>query len=233
MNFDIRHLLRSLRSDCKSDAGTQAPDELIDYSAIVTPLSRITRDGRAIHSNEEFGYAKFFQQLLHEFLGDNPGIEERDNCIAGLSILLCIYMRQTHALNPDWRPEEVFLDIASQDDIRTLESELRNVPAIFVDGEKVPDFAQLPMFHRPIPLTDAALSGFINRRIAPHFPIEVEPHEFEGVEFVDDIEPTIRKVNRNEIGPLESDPLNDFDEYYREFFDNEDRYVDNSGEDED
>lgn len=225
MNFDIRHFLRSLRHNRGANDKPQAPNALMDCSAVVKPLSCITRNGRALHSDEEYGYAGFIGDLAHEYLGDDPTEADKDACIAGLMIFNVMVMRKTAEIAPDWRPEEFLIDIASQDAIRELGSEMANIPAQSVDGELVPDFAQLPMFHRPIPVSDAVLRGFISRRIAPFFPLQSEFPDLGDVEIVNN-ESSVRKVNLNDLGPLETDPLDDFDEFYSEFFDNEDGYLD-------
>lgn len=232
MKFNILHFIKSLRTDRCSDKTNNIPDALADYSEIVRPLSRITRDGRALRSEETYSSATFIGDLLHEFLGDDPEPAAKDCCIAGLSILLVMTLKHIPVSAPDWLPEETFLDIASQDAIRELVRELQNIPAQFHDGEMIPNFAQLPLFHDRIPLTNEAVKGFIQRRIAPTFIPEQPSLDVDEVEILDDDESSTRKVNLNEVGPLETDPLDDFDEFFAEFFVNEHKYLDENDDDE-
>lgn len=231
MKFSLDQFRQSLRQDRHN---THAPDGIEDFSEIVQPLMRITRDGRALHSNDEFGFADFMSNLLDEFLGESPDEESRDRCIAGMSVFVSIILQQIAIIAPDWRPEEMLLDCTGQSDIRRIIDLLRTVPVSREGSQLVPDFAQLPFFHNAIPLDDFALEGFIKRRIAPAFMND------DGSRFTQDDQNELTKsfsssewVNITDLGELETDALDGFDEYYDEFFGNENKYLPNTGDDSD
>lgn len=226
MNFDINDFVRSLRDDRHDDVTPSIPDQLLDYSDVIAPLSVITRHGRALHSDNEYSFAEFISTLLHEYLGEDHDSENLQRCIAGLSILLVTVMRSIATIAPDWRAEELLLDCASQSAIRECMDILRATPATQTSERLTPNFSQLPLFQRPIPMTQEALQGFITRRIAPYFSM-LDDDDL-GIDQEDDTQTTskgTRKVNLNDLEPLEADPLNDFNEFYREFFKNEDEYL--------
>ena len=212
----IHDVIDSLLNDLHDDTHPVIPDATIDLSRIVDTLRTLSKDGRAVWSDEEYSIGRMLGRLLDAYIPDEPTEENLVDAILGMSILIGRILRTVPALLPGISIEEFLIDPADQDDLIALGRIMTATPVITEPGGHMrPNIAQLPVFHAPIPLTEEAINGFIERRIAPY---DVDLPE--GT-------PLLTAVEIVDIpGPMEdwiSDPLNGFDEFFDAYWDEDEQ----------
>jgi hypothetical protein len=216
-NFNLRSFIDSLMKNEEITHEPLAPHALVNMSHLVTPLRVITKEGRALNSTEEYSVGQLIGNVLNAYISAEPTEQQKDECIAGLSLLVALLMRSVPASQPDTTIEEFLIDATSQDELIKLARLFSAAPASINDkGSLVPDFAQFPIFHNPLELTDAAIDGFIQRRIAA--PLEDAP----SYEEVNEMMKSARIVKLSDLDldgqELIADALNGFDEFYEIYF---------------
>ena len=216
-NFNLRNFIDSLMKNEETTHEVIAPDALVNMSHLVTPLRVITKEGRALDSTEEYSVGNLIGNVLNAYISTEPTEQQKDECIAGLAILVALLMRSVPASQPDTTIEEFLIDSTSQDELIKL-SRLFSATSASIDdnGSLVPDFAQFPIFHNPLELTEAAIDGFIQRRIAT--PLEDAP----SYEEVNEIMKSARIIKLSDLEldgqELIADAMNGFDEFYEIYF---------------
>lgn len=216
-NFSLRNFIDSLMKNEDIAHEPIAPDALVNMSHLVTPLRVITREGRALDSTEDYSVGNLIGKLINAYISAEPTDQQKDECIAGLAILVALLMRSVPTSQPDTTIEEFLIDATSQDELIRLARLFNTTPASINDeGSLVPDFAQFPIFHNPLELTGAAIDGFIQRRIAT--PLEDAP----SYEEVSELMKSARIVKLSDFDldgqELIADALNGFDEFYEIYF---------------
>ena len=216
-NFNLRDFIDSLMKNEETTHEVTAPDALVNMSHLVTPLRVITKEGRALDSTEEYSVGNLIGNVLNAYISAEPTEQQKDECIAGLAILVALLMRSVPASQPDTTIEEFLIDATSQDELIKLARLFSATPASIDDnGSLVPDFAQFSIFHNPLELTEAAIDGFIQRRIAA--PLEDAP----SYEEVNEIMKSARIIKLSDLEldghELIADALNGFDEFYEIYF---------------
>ena len=216
-NFNLQNFIESLMKNEETTHEVIAPDALVNMSHLVTPLRVITKEGRALDSTEEYSVGNLIGNVLNAYISAEPTELQKDECIAGLAILVALLMRSVPASQLDTTIEEFLIDATSQDELIKLARLFSATPASIDDnGSLVPDFAQFPIFHDSLELTEAAIDGFIQRRIAA--PLEDAP----SFEEVNEIMKSARIIKLSDLEldgqELIADALNGFDEFYEIYF---------------
>jgi hypothetical protein len=131
---------------------------------------------------------------------------------------------------PDTTMEEFLIDAANQDRIIRLARSFAAAPLTFDPaGQPQVDIAQFPIFHEPVPLTEEAIHGFIQRRIVG--PLESISQE-EDCDEVEEIRPNIRiDISDIDQSELVADAMNGFDEMYQAHYESEHPDEDDDSED--
>lgn len=216
-NFNLRNFIDSLMKNEEVMREATSPDALVNLSHLVSPLRVITKEGRALDSTGEFSVGNLIGNVLNTYISAEPTEQQKDECIAGLAILVALLMRSVPASQPDTTIEEFLIDATSQDELIKLARLFSATPAsVNNKGSLVPDFAQFPLFHNPIELKEAAIDGFIQRRIAT--PLEDAP----SYEELNEIMKSARIIKLSDFDldgqELIADALNGFDEFYEIYF---------------
>ena len=225
MNHYFSKLITSLLNDRFDIDAPRIPDGVCDVSAIIAPLKEVTRNGRALRSNEPYHAAEMVERIVKAYTGDEPTLESLTNALFGMSIFAVLVMRAACAIHPDMTPEEIIMDAADTVLIDQLAAEASALECfVGPDGEMIPNIASLSIFAESTPISMAAIHGFIRRRLTPHLPYyfadgaddensDVAPQQpltGEGTrtyEFVDD------ETMKNST----ADPLEGFDEMLERF----------------
>lgn len=239
MSLTFAQLMRSLRNDRPDPESPSAPDGLSDISSILAPLIKLGANGRALHSNKEYSMAGFIVDLVDHITGTDIETltpDDLDRTATTLIFVLTLVFRAVEDMHPDTTVEEVVMVAMSQDKMRDLATILTATPFRYAQHDCIdPDVAHLPMFSRATPITDERLAGFVKRHIAPIMqrltdgPRKANPGDNPDVDEVD--EPRAGGTPEVDLSDLSedemtADPLNGFDEFDDEFFDNEDLYLD-------
>lgn len=216
-NFKLRDFIVSLTKTHDTSAESTVPDVLVELSRLVVPLREITKEGRALDSTEEYAVGNLIGDVLNAYISTEPTDQQKDECIAGLSILIAILLRTIPYSWADTTIEEFLIDATSQDELIKLSRQFNAAPAtIDNNGEILTDFAQFSIFHNPIALTQEAIDGFIQRRIVT--PLEEAPSD----EQINEMMKSARIVKLSDFETngreLIADPLNGFDQFYDVYF---------------
>ena len=227
MEFSLNDIIKSLLNDRSSLADPITPDGVEDFSFIVDALLPITKEGRALRSDAEYGVAQFYGQFLSALLPTNPMNQDYEKAIMSLILLLENVITTVCDRYGDTSYEEILIDAANQDSLRAQSKELSAVPIrINADESVSPLFGLLHLFADARPITDKMRDGYVIRRWLPFVtPSEGEQTGEQTVEATPDADPP-RKVNLSELGDLVADANNGFDDYDAFYFDNQDRYHD-------
>jgi hypothetical protein len=161
----LTDIVDSLLNDRYDDDAPLIPDGTLDLSSVITKLSSLSHNGRAVWSDENYSLGQMLGRLLAAFTPENPTTEDHVEAILGLSILLARCLRTIPTLLPSMSIEEFLLAPADQDDLHALGRILACTPVVTVNGHQRINLAQLPVFHNPIPLTQDMIEGFLDRRI--------------------------------------------------------------------
>lgn len=227
MRIDLATFISSLLDDRFSIEEPRIPDGLCDLSCLVDPLVPITRRGRALSSNEEYAHATFIGELLARLFPREATREQLEDGIIALIFVFQLTVDTAVELHGDTTTEELLMMALNQDSIRDLKRILGATPYTeHQDNELRPNIASLPMFANARPVTDAMISGFIRRHLAPHLP---------AMFAADDApEPTTDgtdRPNKNirfseledvpNLDDLEADSLEGWDEIHEHFMDNQ------------
>jgi hypothetical protein len=225
VDFSLKDITESLLNDRSSLADPIIPDGVMDFSHLGDGLLAITRDGRALRSDVEYGVAEFFGRLLNGLLPPSPTTRDFERAILSLIILLGDVLNTVCTRYGDTSYEEILIDAANQDLLRARLTALSAVPIrIKPDGSVVPLFGLVDLFFGAHPITDKMRDGYVLRRWLPFVTTSEEDQEAEPiVEEAPDIKPP-RKVNLSDLGDLVADANNGFEDYDKFYFDNQDRY---------
>jgi hypothetical protein len=225
MQFSLNDFIKSLLNDRSSLADPIIPDGVVDLSFIIDPLLTITKEGRALRSDVEYGVTNFYGQFLSGLLPANPTKQDYEKAIMSLVLLLDNVITTVCDRYGDTSHEEILIDAANQDTLRAQSKELSAVPIrINPDESATPLFGLLHIFAAARRITDKMRDGFVARRWLPFVTSsEGEQIDDQIVEAAPDAEPP-RIVNLSELGDLVADANNGFEDYDEFYFDNQDRY---------
>lgn len=234
MKNEFENIIASLQSDNGGEDLISTPDGVTDISRIVRSLKSITKDGRAVKSDEPGALIAMFGNWINrEFIERTD--EVKDRCIAALIMLFMLTFRAVQNIKPDLCPEEVLMEACDQMRLESIAvdmeaTEYQNVS----NGEIAIAYFQHEIFHRAFTVDDLVKHSFNRRRITPsHYSMLNEPVEFnisiveEGevknteIESDDSVSAEssgCRKVNLSDFEGLTADPLNGFDDFYEYFF---------------
>ena len=226
MDNEFQKMIKELCGINESGEALGAPDGIIDASSMINHLKYLTKDGRPVKSDEQSALLKMFGEwFAHDF--GNGTVEDLISCIRSLVMLNILQSREIQKLKPDVCPEEILMEVCSQDVLKKLAKDME-VTAYRLDesGEISIDYFGHEVFHAPFVIDDLVKHSFIRRKITPSFYIEdTEPEfSFEVVEAEENetqnkVErPASRKVNLNDFENLTADPMNGFEEFYEEFW---------------
>jgi hypothetical protein len=215
-HFTAQDIIDSLLNDRHDNVTPVIPDGLIDLSPIAHTLRTLSKDGRALHSNENYSIGEMLGQLLQAFIPDEANNDNLTTAILGLTVLLARVLRAVPQLVPDVSIEEFLIEPTDQDKLIQLAQAMSATPLITAkNGQLRPAIAQLSIFHQPVTITEQAINGFITRQIEPYDDLE-SPETANLAAFLATSEPPV------EIEEWISDPLNGFDEFFDSYFDRQD-----------
>jgi hypothetical protein len=211
--FTITDIIDSLLNDRHDNVVPVIPDGLIDLSPIAHTLRTLSKDGRALYSDENYSIAEMLGQLLQAFIPDEPNNDNLTAAILGLIILFARVLREVPETNTHMSIEEFLIGPSNQDDLIGLARTMSATPLITTkDGRLRINIAQFGVFHTPVTITDEAINGFISRQIEPFDTVDLPVN----ANIVSIVEPDDFPVPSDE---LIADPLNGFDEFFDAYFD--------------
>lgn len=226
MNNEFQKMIKELCGINESGEALGAPDGIIDASSIIDHLKYLTQEGRAVKSDEQSALLKMFGEwFAHDF--GNGTVDDLISCIRSLVMLYILQSREIQKLKPDVCPEEILMEVCSQDVLKKLAKDME-VTAYRLDesGEISIDYFGHEVFHAPFVIDDLVKHSFIRRHITrsfytddaePEFSFEIV--EVEENETPNKVErPPNQKVNLNDFKNLIADGLNGFDEFYEQFW---------------
>jgi hypothetical protein len=208
----ITDIISSLLNDRYDDSNPTFPDGLADLSQVVNGLRTLSKNGRAMQSDESYSIGNMLGHLLKAYIPEDPNIDDLTTTILGLTILIARILRAIPELVPDLSIEEFLIEPTDQQSLIDLGHTMKTIPFVIApDGNQRPNLSQLPIFHSPISITQQALGGFAKRRIEPFQNSEFPANEaiFSFLE----IEETAQ-----ESEDWIEDPLNGFDEFFDAYF---------------
>ena len=226
MENKFRKIIQALCGTNEAGEALGSPDGIIDISSIIDHLKYLTQEGRAVKSDEQSALLKMFGEwFAHDF--GNGTVDDLINCIRSLVMLYILQSREIQKLKPDVCPEEILMEVCSQDVLKKLAKDME-VTAYRLDesGEISIDYFGHEVFHAPFVIDDLVKHSFIRRHITrsfytddaePEFSFEIV--EVEENETPNKVErPPNQKVNLNDFKNLIADGLNGFDEFYEQFW---------------
>ena len=226
MDNEFQKMIKELCGINESGEALGAPDGIIDASSMINHLKYLTKDGRPVKSDEQSALLKMFGEwFAHDF--GNGTVDDLISCIRSLVMLYILQSREIQKLKPDVCPEEILMEVCSQDVLKKLAKDME-VTAYRLDesGEISIDYFGHEVFHAPFAIDDLVKYSFIRRHITrsfytddaePEFSFEIV--EVEENETPNKVErPPNQKVNLNDFKNLIADGLNGFDEFYEQFW---------------
>jgi hypothetical protein len=234
MKNEFENIIASLRGDNSEEDLHNTPDGVIDISHIVRSLKSITRNGRAVESDEPGAVPAMLGNWINRDFGDGTD-ESKDRCIVALNMLIVLIFRQVQIIKPDLCPEEILMEVCDHESLESIAVDMQATEYRNVSSDEIAiAYFQHEIFHKAFKIDDLVKHSFNRRRITPsHFsmlndPVElnisiVEESEVKGTEKEPDTSATSEKpknykVNLNDLEGLMSDPLNGFDDFYEYFF---------------
>ena len=215
-HINITELIESLLNDRHDDTQPTIPDALTDLSHVIGGLRTLSKNGRALHSDESYSIGTMLGQLLQAYIPTDPTDNDYKAAILGLTLFIARLMRAVPEIVTDLSLEEFLIEPTDQDSLIALGQTLSAIPLITTpEGQLRPNFAQLPIFHEPLTITQASLDGFGARRIAPYENIEL-PMNAHILSFVE--QEDVPQAPEEWI----MDPLEGFDEFFDAYFDDTD-----------
>ncbi len=202
------------------------PDAIANYAKVISPLRSITRNGRALNSGTEYSLNELLGNLLKEYISTGNTEENQSDAIIGQTVLIHLILRVVVELKPDLLVEEILMKAADQHFLRCLEKDFSAIPVFHLgDTTKEIGFGLHKIFCAPIPLTEEASAGFIQRNIIDFLESD-DASDCESSEesFLDEAEPEHDPEPRQHInletlrGDITADPMNGFDEFYDIYF---------------
>ena len=226
MENKFRKIIQALCGTNEAGEALGSPDGIIDISSIIDHLKYLTQEGRAVKSDEQSALLKMFGEwFAHDF--GNGTVDDLISCIRSLVMLYILQSREIQKLKPDVCPEEILMEVCSQDVLKKLAKDME-VTAYRLDesGEISIDYFGHEVFHAPFVIDDLVKHSFIRRHITQSFYTDdAEPEfSFEIVEVEENETPNKverppnQKVNLNDFKNLIADGLNGFDEFYEQFW---------------
>ena len=226
MNNEFKKIIQALCGTNEAGEALGTPDGIIDASSMIDHLKYLTKDGRPVKSDEQSALLKMFGEwFAHDF--GNGTVDDLISCIRSLVMLYILQSREIQKLKPDVCPEEILMEVCSQDVLKKLAKDME-VTAYRLDesGEISIDYFGHEVFHAPFVIDDLVKHSFIRRHITrsfytddaePEFSFEIV--EVEENETPNKVErPPNQKVNLNDFKNLVADGLNGFDEFYEQFW---------------
>ena len=226
MNNEFQKMIKELCGINESGEALGAPDGIIDASSMINHLKYLTKNGRPVKSDEQSALLKMFGEwFAHDF--GNGTVDDLISCIRSLVMLYILQSREIQKLKPDVCPEEILMEVCSQDVLTKLAKDMEvAVYRLDESGDIAIDYFGHEVFHAPFVIDDLVKHSFIRRHITrsfytddaePEFSFEIV--EVEENETPNKVErPPNQKVNLNDFKNLIADGLNGFDEFYEQFW---------------
>jgi len=229
MNVTLQSIIDSLLADRSSLEHPLIPDGVMDCSSLINRLLTLTHDGRALHSDIEFGIAEFAARLLRAVTTGENGQEDLVGATLSLVIVVIVLGNVVSDRYKDTSLEELLIDALHQDVLRALANEFSAIPTkIGEGGRPTPLFSLFELFATPRKITSQMRDGYVQRRKLPHITSEVNGDSKLQSEDFEVFEPehSSGKCNLSDFDNLIADCCEGFDDYEAFYFDNEDRYHD-------
>ena len=226
MENKFRKIIQALCGTNEAGEALGSPDGIIDISSIIDHLKYLTQEGRAVKSDEPGALMEMLGNWQQNRFGGGT-VEDLKSCVVAQNMLQILVLRQVQKLKPDVCPEEILMEVCSQDVLKKLAKDME-VTAYRLDesGEISIDYFGHEVFHAPFVIDDLVKHSFIRRHITQSFYTDdAEPEfSFEIVEVEENETPNKverppnQKVNLNDFKNLIADGLNGFDEFYEQFW---------------
>lgn len=204
------HFFYSLKNDRPTTDNPIIPDGIMDCSSCIKPLRSITRNGRALKSDEMFSIAGFIGVNFAE------AICPISHAVFSTMLIAAFQNAPKNALL-----EEILMRTFSQESVRRIEEEWSATPYVLEEsGGRRPVFTMHSIFAKVTLITDENKKGFTARHylsVLPDLVMETSDCEEDSAQ---DSTTNIR-INIADFDPSEmtADPLEGFDEMYDYFHD--------------
>ena len=234
MKISLNQFIRSLRSDRSTFENPVIPEGTCDLSHIADPLSGITRYGRPLHSDTEYSLAEFIGNFLAELAPEEATKEQLESAIMTVVLLLIHTFDAAVTLHGDTSAEELLMLAVGRDKFKDIKELLGSTPLVVdTDGSLRPNIAALPVFARARRKTKRMLDGFVRRHLVPTLP-DLFTDEDQDLDTSDTprfhTEKSIVVVDPADMGDLEVDELDGWDDEYDHFMANQFKAYENGAD---
>lgn len=234
MKNEFENIIASLRGVSGKKDMFNTPDGIIDISHIVRSLKSITRNGRAVKSDEPGAFLAMLGNWINREFGLHTDDSE-DRCIVALCMLFVLTFWQVQNIKPDLCPEEILMEVCDHELLESIAADMQATEYRNVSSDEIAiAYFHHEIFHKAFTIDHWVKHSFNRRRITPsHFsmlndPVELNISIFEESEVIRSEKapdtsatpekPRNLKVNLNDLEGLMSDPLNGFDDFYQYFY---------------
>ena len=225
MENKLELFIRSLLSDRLDIDSPVVPDGICDYSEIADLIEVLTRDGRAVYSNDPYSYATMMGRVLSELFLKEQTDEERQIGVIGMSLMFACILETAVEVCGDTTAEEIIMIALNLDRIRGIRRHLGALPySCGDDGKIYPNFASLPVFAKARPITMQQRDGFARRHLVPTLPdLFVDDEDEKSEVETDPPRGTFRSepVDPEDLENAEADQFNGFEDFYDHFWENQ------------
>ena len=204
------HFFYSMKNDRPTADSPIIPDGIMDYSSCIRPLRSITRNGRALKSDDLFSMAGY--------IGDNFS---ETTCAIAQTVYTTMLIAAFQNAPKNALLEEILMRTFSQESVRHLEEVWSATPYVMDESGKCrPIFAMHNIFSTATVISEENKKAFTARHYLSVLPYLVnetsvcdEDDSREGSKNI--------RVNLEEFDPSELtvDPLDGFDEMHDYFHD--------------
>lgn len=204
------HFFYSLRNDRPTADSPIIPDGIMDCSSCIRPLRSITRNGRALKSDDLFSMAGYIGANFSE-----------TTCAIAQTVYTTMLIAAFQNAPKNAILEEILMRTFSQESIRRLEETWSATPYVLDEsGKPRPVFALHSIFSKATPISDENKTAFIARHLLFTLPYLVKETSDSDEEISQQADKNIR-VNIGEFDTCEmtTDPLDGFDEMHDYFHD--------------
>ncbi len=204
------HFFYSLRNDRPVADSPIIPDGIMDCSSCIRPLRSITRNGRALKSDDLFSIAGYIGANFSE-----------TTCAIAQTVYTTMLIAAFQNAPKNALLEEILMRTFSQESVRHLEEEWSATPYVMDEsGEYRPVFALHSIFSKATLISDENKKAFTARHLLFTLPYLVKETSDCDEDNTQQTNKNIR-VNIGDFDPSELtvDPLDGFDEMHDYFHD--------------
>jgi len=202
------HFFYSMKNDRSTSDNPIIPDGIMDCSSCIRPLRSVTKNGRALKSDEMYSIAGFVGENFSE-----------TSCPVSHAVYATMLVAAFQNAPKNAILEEILMRTFSQESIRRLEETWCATPYVLDEsGKPRPVFALHQIFSKSTLISDESKKAFTARHYLPTLPYLVMETSDCDDENAQETGKNVR-VNIAEFDSSEmtADPLNGFDEMHDYF----------------